>query len=87
MPSNREKALQGAKIVVQRGYSPMFMLGLLFLTLKLVGVLPWSWLWVTSPFWLSIALPLVFMAGALTMIVPIALITAAITVYTERRHK
>ncbi len=27
-----------------------------FLTLKLVGVIDWSWWWVTSPLWLGVAL-------------------------------
>lgn len=29
----------------------LFWLGLLFVGLKLLGVITWSWLWVTSPFW------------------------------------
>lgn len=31
-------------------------LGLIFVTLKLTGVIAWSWLWVLLPFWGSIAL-------------------------------
>lgn len=27
------------------------LLGLLFVALKLVGVIGWSWWWVTAPFW------------------------------------
>jgi len=30
---------------------PMFLLFLLFLGLKLGGVITWSWLWVTAPLW------------------------------------
>lgn len=29
---------------------------LVFLVLKLVGVITWSWWWVTSPLWISFAL-------------------------------
>jgi membrane protein YdbS with pleckstrin-like domain len=29
---------------------------IVFLILKLVGVIDWSWWWVTSPLWISIAL-------------------------------
>jgi hypothetical protein len=32
------------------------MLGLIFITLKLTGVISWSWWWVTIPFWGSLAL-------------------------------
>ena len=31
-------------------------LGLIFVTLKLTGVISWSWLWVLLPFWGPIAL-------------------------------
>ena len=27
------------------------LLGVVFVTLKLTGVIAWSWLWVTVPFW------------------------------------
>ena len=27
---------------------------LIFLVLKLVGVITWSWLWVTSPLWIEV---------------------------------
>ncbi len=32
---------------------------LIFLVLKLVGVIDWSWWWVTSPIWIPIALGVV----------------------------
>lgn len=40
------------------GVSLPFLLGLLFLALKLTGVIAWSWLWVLSPFWIPLALTL-----------------------------
>lgn len=36
-------------------------LGLLFIGLKLAGVITWSWLWVLSPFWIPLALVLVIL--------------------------
>ena len=33
---------------------------LIFLVLKLVGVITWSWWWVTSPLWISVAPILMF---------------------------
>lgn len=32
------------------------LLTIVFITLKLVGVIDWSWLWVLSPLWLSVIL-------------------------------
>lgn len=37
------------------------LLFLLFLTLKLLGKISWSWVWVTSPLWISVGLTLVFL--------------------------
>ncbi|QMP82065.1 hypothetical protein [Escherichia phage AV102] len=41
-------------------------LGLIFVTLKLTGVIAWSWLWVLLPFWgpAALAIILVFVAAA-----------------------
>ena len=30
-------------------------LALIFITLKLLGLIDWSWVWVLSPIWISIA--------------------------------
>jgi len=35
------------------------LLALLFIGLKLCGVISWSWLWVLSPIWIPIVLALV----------------------------
>lgn len=38
--------------------------GIVFVILKLVGVITWSWLWVLCPFWIPIAiLVLIFIIG------------------------
>ena len=34
-------------------------LGLIFITLKLLGVVTWSWLWVLAPLWIPTALVLI----------------------------
>lgn len=31
-------------------------LGIVFVVLKLTGVIAWSWLWVLSPWWISLIL-------------------------------
>lgn len=35
-----------------------------FIVLKLVGVISWSWVWVLSPIWISIALAVVLIVVA-----------------------
>ena len=41
-----------------------FILFIVFLILKLTGVIAWSWWWVTSPLWI----PLVFTLGVLAIV-------------------
>lgn len=38
------------------------LLTILFIALKLTGVITWSWVWVLSPLWIGFALVLVFLA-------------------------
>jgi len=37
-------------------------LGIVFIILKLCGVINWSWLWVLSPFWIGLLLGLIVVA-------------------------
>ena len=41
------------------------LLTLVFITLKLCGVITWSWLWVLSPLWI----PAVFICGVLLVVI------------------
>jgi hypothetical protein len=43
------------KVVYKSSGSGMFLLGILFIVLKLTGVIAWPWIWVLSPFWIGIA--------------------------------
>ena len=38
------------------GVSFTGLLGIAFIVLKLCGVINWSWVWVLSPFWISLAI-------------------------------
>lgn len=38
------------------------LLTIVFITLKLTGVIAWSWLWVLSPIWISFLLLVAFLA-------------------------
>jgi len=52
------------------GTSIIGLLGVVFITLKLCGVIDWSWWWVTAPFWLGIPI------CVLVFIIMVAIITA-----------
>jgi hypothetical protein len=49
------------------------LLGVAFVVLKLTGVIDWSWLWVTAPFWI----------GAVVMI-PILLVAVIVMAVKDR---
>ena len=38
------------------GVTTLKLLGVVFVTLKLIGIIDWSWWWVTAPFWGVIAI-------------------------------
>lgn len=40
---------------VNRGIGTTTLLGIIFIILKISGVIDWEWLWVLSPFWIPIA--------------------------------
>lgn len=68
------------QVVQKQGLGVASILGIVFVLCKIFGIAPiatWSWLWVLSPFWISIGLSIavivIFMVLAL-----IALILAAI---------
>lgn len=45
------------------------LLFVVFLVLKLTGVIAWSWVWVTAPLWgAAIALPVVWFLGVLVVV-------------------
>jgi len=45
------------------GVSGTFLLGILFVGLKLTGYIGWSWWWVTCPFWGPVAIFLIVFVG------------------------
>jgi hypothetical protein len=55
------------------GISTTGLLGVLFVGLKLTGVINWPWVWVLSPFWIPVAilLAVLLVAAAIWVIVKI----------------
>lgn len=50
------------KVVYNSSGGGMFLLFIIFLVLKLTGVIAWSWWWVTAPLWGPLALVLGILA-------------------------
>jgi hypothetical protein len=51
------------------------LLGVVFVTLKLTGVIGWSWWWVTLPFWGGIA----FLLSIVAVIALVAIVSDAVS--------
>ncbi len=62
-----------AQVKVVNNFPILGILGLIFITLKLTGVIGWSWWWVLSPFWI----PMLVVAGILVFALVLALIASA----------
>lgn len=43
-------------VSIKSGVGFIGFLQLIFIVLKLIGIISWSWLWVLSPIWISVAL-------------------------------
>jgi hypothetical protein len=56
------------------GIGVVGLLGVLFVALKLIGVIDWSWWWVTAPFWSGIVAALVILVIYLTCVGLLAVI-------------
>ena len=56
------------KIKVDCGGAAATGLLLLFVALKLLGVIDWSWFWVLSPLWISIALAILIIGVVLIIL-------------------
>ena len=50
------------------------LLTIVFITLKLLGVITWSWVWVLSPIWISLAIGLIVILIILVIAVIMVLI-------------
>jgi hypothetical protein len=60
---------------INSGMNLLEVLFLIFLVLKLTGLIQWSWVWVLSPLWIDIILMII-----------VAAIIAFVTVVSEREN-
>lgn len=68
------------KVVNQSSVSFAGLLFIVFLVLKLTGVITWSWWWVTAPLWGGLAIALAFIVLGLLF----ALIAVGVKYLAER---
>ena len=61
-------------VVKKQGLSLSTVLTFIFVVLKLIGVIDWSWVWVLAPFWIGAIISLVFGLVALLMTVIAAIL-------------
>jgi hypothetical protein len=61
-------------VVKKQGLGLGTVLTIIFVVLKLVGVIDWAWVWVLAPFWISAAISFVFVLIALLITVIAAII-------------
>lgn len=58
--------MENSKTVSMGGISTT-LLFIAFLVLKLVGVIDWSWWWITAPIWISAAFVIIFIIVLLAL--------------------
>lgn len=51
--------MEDNKVVNKNGIGVSTLLGIVFIILKLCGVINWSWLWVLAPFWIPFGIAVV----------------------------
>lgn len=61
------------------------LLAIVFITLKLCGVISWSWWWVLSPLWIPLALVLGGLGLFGVAVVLLAVITACVAKFRNRK--
>jgi hypothetical protein len=54
--------------VVRASIPVLPILGIVFIVLKLMHVIAWSWLWVLAPFWAPIVLAILFLLLAFALV-------------------
>lgn len=62
--------------IIYRGPSILGILGIVFIALKLLGYISWSWWWVTAPFWTPIAFAVGLLIFAILITVPVVFVSA-----------
>lgn len=69
--------------IIYKGPSTLGILGIVFVALKLLEYISWSWWWVTAPFWAPIALA-IGLVILVILVILITVITVAVSALCEK---
>jgi len=67
--------------------SPLFLLFITFLVLKLTSVINWSWWWVTAPLWGPWAIIISFLVVCVVIWLLAVLLIAGLNIFETKRQK
>lgn len=73
--------------VVNRGVTPLSLLGIAFIVLKVMGQITWSWWWVLAPFWIPVLLAILLCVFMISMVCFVANKEMKVAVETEASKK
>ena len=73
-PRDKEPRMSEKQVVVRQGVGFLPLLALLFIGLKLGGVIGWSWWWVLAPLWAPVAIFLSVLLIFVAIVAVIALV-------------
>jgi membrane protein implicated in regulation of membrane protease activity len=72
--------MENKNVVTIQGVTFPTLLTLIFITLKLIGIITWPWIWVLAPLWIGFVL---FMGFLLISILLLKLFTSAKKTHTD----
>lgn len=64
----RIEAKKDSVTVVNRGVTPLSLLGIAFIVLKVMGQITWSWWWVLAPFWIPVIVSIALLLFTFSLI-------------------
>ena len=73
--------------VVNRGVTPLSLLGIAFIVLKVMGQITWSWWWVLAPFWIPVVIAVSIVFFVLLLLAIIAAKEQNVSVEVEAPKK
>lgn len=68
---------QQTQVSSRGGIGFVGVLTIVFIVLKLVGVISWSWWWVLSPLWISFGLSILLLIGVAIVVLIISALTSS----------
>lgn len=70
-------------VIVNRGVTPLSLLGIAFIVMKLMGYITWSWWLVLAPFWIPICIGIIILFFVFGIMVIVAKGACKVTIKKE----